>query len=30
MTYTGGIDYLELEFNGVEWEELGSPWTRDI
>jgi hypothetical protein len=28
MAYSGGIDYLELDFNGVEWIELKSPWTR--
>jgi len=28
MAYSGGIDYLKLEFNGVEWMELKSPWTR--
>lgn len=27
MAYTGGIDYLELEFDGVDWEDLQSPWT---
>lgn len=29
MAYTGGIDYLQLEFNGVDWVELRSPWARD-
>jgi hypothetical protein len=28
MAYIGGIDYLDLEFNGVDWMELHSPWTR--
>jgi len=28
MAYSSGIDYLELEFNGVDWMELRSPWTR--
>lgn len=29
MAYKGGIDYLELPFDGVDWEEQGvrSPWT---
>ena len=29
MAYKGGIDYLELPFDGVDCEELGirSPWT---
>lgn len=29
MAYKGGIDYLDLEFGGVDWEvyELRSPWT---
>ncbi|OBT63537.1 hypothetical protein VE03_07019 [Pseudogymnoascus sp. 23342-1-I1] len=28
MAYTGGIDYFEMAFGGVEWESLGSPWSR--
>ncbi|KAM6516502.1 hypothetical protein FALCPG4_014685 [Fusarium falciforme] len=28
MAYMGGIDYLDLEFNGIEWEALQSPWSR--
>jgi hypothetical protein len=29
MAYKGGIDYLELPFDGVDWEEeeIRSPWT---
>lgn len=27
MAYTGGIDYLDLEFGRFDWEELGSPWS---
>jgi hypothetical protein len=29
MAYKGGIDYLDLPFDGVEWEEqeIRSPWT---
>ncbi|PSN64720.1 hypothetical protein BS50DRAFT_623219 [Corynespora cassiicola Philippines] len=27
MAYIGGIDYLELEFGTVEWEDLQSPWS---
>ncbi|KAL9105839.1 MAG: hypothetical protein Q9227_009047 [Pyrenula ochraceoflavens] len=29
MAYKGGIDYLDLEFDGVDWEEeeIRSPWT---
>jgi hypothetical protein len=23
MGYHGGIDYLELEFGSIDWEELG-------
>ncbi|KAI0095668.1 hypothetical protein GGR51DRAFT_553874 [Nemania sp. FL0031] len=29
MAYTGGIDYLDIEFGGVEWEDLRSPWWSD-
>ncbi|CAM1502343.1 Fc.00g043270.m01.CDS01 [Cosmosporella sp. VM-42] len=29
MAYTGEIDYLQLDFNGIEWEDLRSPWTRN-
>lgn len=25
--YTGGIDYLKLDFDGVDWEEVTSPWS---
>jgi hypothetical protein len=28
MAYTGGIDYLKLDFGGFEWEHIGSPWPR--
>jgi hypothetical protein len=28
MAYTGGIDYLKLDFDGVEWEDIRSPWSR--
>ena len=28
MAYTGGIDYLEPEFNKTVWKHLASPWTR--
>ena len=28
MAYSGGIDYLKPEFDGVDWMELRSPWTR--
>lgn len=28
MAYMGGIDYLHLEFDGIEWERLQSPWSR--
>lgn len=28
MAYTGGIDYLKLDFGGFEWEHIGSPWSR--
>ncbi|KAK3350274.1 heterokaryon incompatibility protein-domain-containing protein, partial [Lasiosphaeria hispida] len=27
MAYTGAIEYEQLEFGGVEWEELQSPWS---
>ncbi|KAK4186814.1 hypothetical protein QBC35DRAFT_533079 [Podospora australis] len=27
MAYTGGIDYISPKFNGVEWEDLRSPWS---
>ena len=27
MAYEGGIDYLDLEFGRVDWEELASPWS---
>ncbi|KAI4650401.1 hypothetical protein J4E93_002757 [Alternaria ventricosa] len=27
MAYTGGIDYLQPEFNNFEWEDLQSPWS---
>ena len=29
MAYKGGIDYLDLPFDGVDWEEqeIRSPWT---
>ncbi|KAK0614520.1 hypothetical protein B0T14DRAFT_309967 [Immersiella caudata] len=27
MAYTGAIAYVRLEFGGVEWEELQSPWS---
>ena len=32
MGYKGGIDYLDLPFNGVEWDEkaLRSPWTLGV
>jgi hypothetical protein len=29
MAYTGGIDYLHLEFNEVVWMDLKSPWAGD-
>jgi hypothetical protein len=29
MAYTGGIDYLTLEFGGLEWMDIGSPWSRN-
>ena len=28
MAYTGGIDYLNLDFSGIQWEGLESPWSR--
>lgn len=28
MAYTGGINYLDLDFGGLEWEDLQSPWSR--
>lgn len=28
MAYTGGIDYLKLDFGGFEWEDIRSPWSR--
>jgi hypothetical protein len=28
MAYTGGIDYLDVSFGGVEWTDLQSPWSR--
>ncbi|KAK4212327.1 hypothetical protein QBC37DRAFT_483945 [Rhypophila decipiens] len=29
MAYNGGIDYLDLEFDGIDWEGgISSPWTR--
>jgi hypothetical protein len=28
MAYTGGIDYLKLDFGGFEWEHIRSPWSR--
>lgn len=28
MAYTGGIDYLNLDFGGMQWEDLESPWSR--
>lgn len=27
MAYTGGIDYLEIPFGRIVWEELQSPWS---
>ncbi|KAK3367813.1 hypothetical protein B0H63DRAFT_565697 [Podospora didyma] len=27
MAYTGGIEYISLQFGGVDWEEIGSPWS---
>ncbi|KAK0613670.1 hypothetical protein B0T14DRAFT_499110 [Immersiella caudata] len=27
MAYTGTIDYISPPFNGVDWEELQSPWS---
>ena len=27
MAYTGGIDYLQPDFDNFEWEELQSPWS---
>lgn len=29
MSYTGGIDYLELDFGGYEWEDIQTPWSRE-
>lgn len=27
MAFTGAIDYLDLDFNGVQWSEILSPWS---
>ncbi len=29
MAYQGGIEYLELPFDEVKWEEIRSPWQAD-
>ncbi|KAF2132922.1 HET-domain-containing protein [Dothidotthia symphoricarpi CBS 119687] len=28
MAYTGGIDYLSLDFGRIDWEKIESPWSR--
>ncbi|KAH8895808.1 hypothetical protein GQ53DRAFT_792351 [Thozetella sp. PMI_491] len=30
MSYAGGIDYLSLEFGGIAWEDVVSPWFRNM
>lgn len=27
MAYTGGIDYLDLDFGNFDWEDIQSPWS---
>ncbi len=27
MAYTGGIDYFEIQFGQVDWQDLQSPWS---
>ncbi|KAK5654616.1 hypothetical protein OQA88_7246 [Cercophora sp. LCS_1] len=28
MAYTGKIDFLRLQFDGIEWKEIWSPWCK--
>ncbi|KAF2011920.1 hypothetical protein BU24DRAFT_266342 [Aaosphaeria arxii CBS 175.79] len=28
MAYTGGIDYLDIGFGTLDWEDIQSPWSR--
>ncbi|KAJ3538687.1 hypothetical protein NM208_g5803 [Fusarium decemcellulare] len=30
MGYTGGIVYLQLEFNRIDWKDITSPWTPNV
>jgi hypothetical protein len=30
MAYTGGIDYLQPDFNNFGWEDLQSPWSPKV
>lgn len=29
MAYSGGIDYLKMDFGEIEWKDIESPWSRE-